>query len=250
MLNLLNASKRSIVWSGRAAVLVAALGTCAFGASEESRGCRDLQRDVTEIRLALGLLDGKVEQSNNDLALVRGELQWIREALLAQAQANSGLQLQVEADETSCATGAVQCASPGMPSSLNQNPVELKLFVLRDQASVTNLAVADFDMTMAFSPEGAPDVTACAASAAGCGLPEFFVNRGNGAYQLWVHPPGNLWVRGSYTLLLRVTDTEGRIARRLVNVSIGAGAPRVLPPITAPPGNSMERNKSSMNAVD
>jgi hypothetical protein len=252
MLNVLNTSSKSIVLSSIIALLIAAPGTGAFGASEDSRGCRDLQSDVTAIRVSLGLLDGKVDQCNSDLTLVRGELQWIHEALMAQAQANSALQLQVEADETSCATGAVQCASALMPASLNQNPVELKLFVLRDQVAVTNLAISNFEMTTAFSPEGGPDVTACAASETGCGSPAFFINRGNGAYQLWVHPPANPWVSGTYTLLLRVTDADGRIARKLVNVSIAAdaGLPRVIPPIANPPGNGMEQNRNSVNAVN
>ena len=108
------------------------------------------------IWLALGVLDGKVDQSNTDLAIIRGELQLIREALVAQAEVNGGLQLQVEANVTSCASGAVQCASAVPPSSFNQIPVELQLLVLRDQVSVTNLEIANFDMTTAFSPVAGP----------------------------------------------------------------------------------------------
>jgi hypothetical protein len=160
------------------------------------------------IRLALGVLDAKVDRSNADLAIVRTELQWIREALLAQTQVNGGLQLQIQADETSCTSGAIQCASTTLPSSSNQNPVELKLLVLRDQASVTNLEIGDFEMTTAFSPDGGHDVTSCTIHETGCGSPEFFINRGNGGYQLWVHPPTNNWVGEPF--IAPQSDRHGR----------------------------------------
>lgn len=285
--------KRSSKWritSGSAVLVVAVLGTQAFGAAED-RGCRDLRADIAAIRLAVGVLDGKANQSNQssaaislalgaldrkvdqsnqssaalrlalgvvegkvdrsnaDLAIVRGELQLIQEALLAQAQINLGLQLQVEVDTTSCASGAVQCASAILPTSFNQIPVELKLLVLRDQVSVTNLEMVDFNMITAFAPDGSPHVTVCAAREPGCGSQDFFINRENGGYQMWVHPRTNNWMSGTYSLLLHVTDTEGHVATKLVNVSIGAGIGNPgNPPIKDTPGSGVTRNQPSVDA--
>ena len=269
-----NTAFKSIVTIGSAVLFVAAVGTHAFGDGGGSASCRDLHAEITAIRhavgvvdgkvdqsnqsiaaiaLALGVVDGKVNQSNIDLAIIRAELQQIRDALSAQAQANGGLQLQVDADQSSCVLGAVQCASATLPSNVNQIPVELKLLVLSDQVSVTNLEIADFDMSIAFSPAGGPNVTACAVGETGCGSPEFFINRGNGAYQLWVHPPTDNWVSGTYSLLLRVTDTTGHVAVKLLNVPISAasGNPGPLPTTATPaPGSGFEKNQKTFDAVD
>jgi len=249
---MLNTSSKSILFSSSLALFTAAMGTQVFGAAEESKNSiRDLRADIAAIKLAIGVLDGKVEQSNADLAIVRQELQQIRETLVAQ-EANGRLQLEVWADPTSCASGAIQCASAILPSSANQIPVELKFLVLRDHVSVTNLDIAHFDITPVFSPEGGNGVIACAAHEEGCGSPEFFTNRGNGGYQLWVHPPTNNWASGTYSLLLRVTDTEGRTVTKLVNVPIArsTGNPGVPPPVTDLPGTSVEQNPSTLAAAN
>jgi hypothetical protein len=311
---MLNKSFKTIVAPGSAVLLAAALGTHAFGTPDASKNCRDLQTDIAGIRLALGVVDGKIDQSNQsigavslvlgaldakvdqsnrssaaillalgaldakadrsdrsiaavtlalgvldakmdqssaDLAIVRAELQRIQDTLLAQGQDNGGLQLQVEADEESCPAGAIQCAAAVLPSSSNQIPVELKLLVLRDQVSVDSLQLADFTLTAPFSPNGGADVTTCVTSATGCGSPEFFIDRGNGSYQLWVHPPTENWVSGTYSLLLRVTDADGHMASKLVNVAIGPGfADPGRPPITDLPGLGKNKNPNALTAVN
>jgi hypothetical protein len=77
----------------------------------------------------------------------------------------------------------------------------------------------------------------------------YFVNRRNGGYQIWVHPPEENWAMGTYSLLLRATDTEGRTVTKLVNVSIPQGRRDPNDPnVSFPPGSAVDRSETSVDA--
>ncbi len=68
---------------------------------------------------------------------------------------------------------------------------------------------------------------------------------------MWVHPPTSNWVSGNYSLLLRVTDSDGHVATRLANLSIGAGTRDPgMPPITNAPGTDVGKTVNTVSAVN
>jgi len=221
-----NPSLRSGVAAGSIALFAVAFGPHAFGLEGQNAP--------------------QAVSANTDVAMIRMQLDRILEAL--EFQGNGGLQLHVEANVASCASGAAQCASPIEPSSINQIPIELRFFVMRDKVAVPNLNVADLQMTVAFSPAGGPSVEACAPGQTGCGTADFFINRENGGYHLWVHPSADNWAAGDYVLLFRVTDQNGHSTAKFVNVAIppGPGDPRV-PEVILPPGSAVVKTGLSVN---
>lgn len=125
------------------------------------------------------------------------------------------LSLTVQVDQSYCASGGVQCLTPGVAAlNTNRNPVRLGLQVLRGSTPVTTLTNADISLINPFVPAGGAAVGKLA-----CG--NCFQNAGNGLYALFVNPANAAfnWKSGSYFVQVTVQDGP-RTYRALAQIEI------------------------------
>lgn len=208
-------SFRTIVVTCAALVLAVALPTVSLADRPSAGGppaCREIQQNLGELQADINDLSETIEDLAVDIDAIHIALQNV---------GLGGLTVDVTVDELGCASGAVQCAIASPPNSTNQNPIALNFLVMRNNQPVTTLSASNFQITRVFGPNGASDLVLCTTGDQGCGTQAFFVNAGNGIYQLWVSPTAN-WVPGVYTLQVRVTDAQGTISTKLVRVVISA----------------------------
>jgi len=132
-----------------------------------------------------------------------------------QAQGVTGVQADVAVNTTACTAGVSQCASTVPANSTNQNPVALNVLVTNGSTPITNLSQTSFQFAVPLTPNGqAATFQVCTNGDTGCGTGTFFVNSGNGVYQLWVSPTSN-WTPGMYSGLLTINTPSGSTTQQV-----------------------------------
>ena len=166
-----------------------------------------INASITTMNTTLSTFTTRFDSIESSLDVLSEDIADIKATL--DTEGVNAVQASVDVNTTACASGASQCGSTTVPNSTNQNPVALNILVTDGSTPITNLSSSNFLFNVPFTPNGQPmTFAACTSGDTGCGSGTFFVNSGNGAYQIWVSPGAN-WVPGTYAGLLTVNTPSG-----------------------------------------